>query len=123
MFDKLKVLTEGKKIIALSENGPIPDMEKEIDEDAVWSWWMPWYQTWGGGFVNQTSKEQWTKTMNDDRVITLEDLSGGWDSYSGVNSPRYDNDKSQTIYDLMGRRLQNVPSSGMYIKEGKIILN
>lgn len=122
MFDKLKVLTEGKKIIALSENGPIPDMEKEIDEDTVWSWWMPWYQTWGGGFVNQTSKEQWTKTMNDDRVITLEDLSGGWDSYSGVNSLRYDNDKSQAIYDLMGRRLQNLPSSGMYIKGGKVIL-
>ena len=77
-FDKLKTLTAGKKIIALSENGPIPDIDKEFEEDAVWSWWMPWYQTWGGNFVDKTSKEEWTKCMNDDRIITLEDLSAGW---------------------------------------------
>ena len=73
-FDNVKVLTAGKKIIALSENGPIPDIDKEFDEEAVWSWWMPWYQTWGGNFVNKTSTAEWKKCMNDERMITLEDL-------------------------------------------------
>ena len=57
-FDKLKNLTAGKKIITLSENGPIPDIDKEFAEEAVWSWWMPWYQTWGGNFVDKTSHRQ-----------------------------------------------------------------
>lgn len=78
VFEKLKTLTHGKKIIALSENGPLPDIQKEVDEEAVWSWWMPWYQTWNGRFVDKTSKEEWRKCMSDSRVITLEDRSAGW---------------------------------------------
>ena len=79
-FDKLKTLTAGKKLIALSENGPIPDIDKEFEEEAIWSWWMPWYQTWNGQFVNKTSREEWTKCMGDDRVITLGDRTGGWNT-------------------------------------------
>lgn len=74
-FDLLKTLTKGKKIIALSENGPIPDIQSEFDDEAVWSWWMPWYQTWNGRFVSKTSNEEWHKCMEDSRVITLENIS------------------------------------------------
>lgn len=74
-FSKLKTLTGGRKMIALAENGPIPDMQQEVDDGAIWSWWMPWYQTWNGKFVNKTSADQWRKCMNDPRVITLDDLS------------------------------------------------
>ena len=122
-FDKLKTLTAGKKIIALSENGPIPDIDKEFEEDAVWSWWMPWYQTWNGNFVDKTSKEEWTKCMNDDRVITLEDLSAGWPT--AILSPRSSflisrsSFLGDTIYDLQGRRLAKIPSKGLYIQNGK----
>ncbi|MDE7117277.1 MAG: glycoside hydrolase family 26 protein, partial [Bacteroidaceae bacterium] len=77
-FNKLKALTSGKKMIALAENGPIPDMQQEVDDEAVWSWWMPWYQTWNGNFVNKTSTEQWRKCMNDSRVITLDDMPVWW---------------------------------------------
>ncbi len=118
-FDNLKTLTQGRKIIALSENGPIPDIDKEFDEDAVWSWWMPWYNTWGGNFVAQTSNEEWSKCMNDDRVITLEDLATGWDVNTSVTSPVITNDQDQAIYDLQGRRLNRVPSRGFYIKGKK----
>lgn len=79
-FQKLKTLTEGKKIIALAENGPIPDIESEEADEAMWSWWMPWYQSWGGNFVNKTTGEQWQKCMDDPRVITLEDMPG-WSNY------------------------------------------
>lgn len=75
-FDQLKSLTAGKKIIALAENGPIPDIQAQQSDQAMWSWWMPWYQSWGGKFVNKTSADQWKKCMNDPHVITLENMPG-----------------------------------------------
>ncbi|MBQ8715257.1 MAG: hypothetical protein IJ552_08635 [Prevotella sp.] len=121
LFDKLKELTGGTKILALSENGPIPDIDKEFAEEAVWSWWMPWYQTWGGNFVNKTSKEKWRKCMNDDRIVTLEDLSAGWDAYTTVRNPKVSNNTCQGIYDLQGRQLSEIPCKGLYIRGGKIM--
>jgi len=118
-FDKLKMLTKGKKIIALSENGPIPDIDKEFDEEAVWSWWMPWYQTWNGKFVDKTSATEWQKCMNDSRVITLDDLSAGWDAYADVKTLTTDRAASQDIFDIQGRRLVKEPSKGIYIKGGR----
>ena len=118
-FDQLKILTAGKKIIALSENGPIPDIDKEFEEEAVWSWWMPWYQTWGGNFVDKTSKEEWTKCMNDTRVITLEDLSAGWGTSTAILLPKSTQSASDAIYDLQGRRLTMIPSKGLYVLNGK----
>ena len=123
-FDNLKKLTSGKKILALSENGPIPDIDKEFDEEAVWSWWMPWYQTWDGKFVDKTSKEEWTKCMSDERVVTLEDLSAGWDAYTSIKTTKVSNQHSdQAIYDLNGHRLSRIPSRGLYIQGGKIFIS
>ena len=123
-FYNLQRLTGGKKIIALSENGPIPDIQKEVDEEAVWSWWMPWYQTWNGGFVSKTSNEEWRKCMNDERVITLDDLTGGWEAYAGVEGVLADDRAAapRGIYDLQGRRLAQPPLRGIYIKDGRKIL-
>ena len=121
-FDKLKTISAGKKLIALSENGPIPDIDKEFEEEAVWSWWMPWYQTWGGNFVDKTSQEEWTKCMNDERVITLEDLSEGWGTYTSILAPRSSLSPSQAIYDLQGRHLSKAPSKGVYILNGKKVM-
>ena len=118
-FDKLKSLTNGRKIIALSENGPIPDIDKEFEDEAVWSWWMPWYQTWNGRFVDKTSAAEWKKCMNDSRVITLDDLSDGWNAYAVIEVPGADNDVSPKIYDLQGRQLFKTPSRGLYIRGGK----
>ena len=117
-FDKLKLLTEGKKIIALSENGPIPDIDREFEEEAVWSWWMPWYQTWNGRFVDKTSAAEWRKCMNDSRVVTLDDLPG-WDVYAGIETPSAVNTTRQGMYDLQGRRLFKTPRKGLYVKDGR----
>ncbi len=114
MFDKLKALTKGKKIIALSENGPIPDIDKQAEEEAMWSWWMPWYQTWNSKFVDQTSREEWRKCMNDNRIITLEDMN----SWNGVETISLAPSQNM-IYDLNGHRLLKEPSHGIYIQNGK----
>lgn len=123
-FDNLKVLTNGKKIIALSENGPLPDIDKEFAEDAVWSWWMPWYQTWGGNFVSKTSTDEWRKCMTDARVITLEDHSEGWQWSASAGRPTVATSATQPcFYDLYGHRLATPPARGLYIDgEQRVIL-
>lgn len=71
------------KILSLSENGPIPDVDKMYDDGATWSWWMPWYESpsWNGGFVSQTAAGVWQKNLADERIITLDKMPG-WDNYT-----------------------------------------
>ncbi len=80
-FNSLKDLSKKKKIIALSENGPVPDPDECYDNDATWSWWMPWYQSWDSNFANQTSNDNWKKYMASDLIITLDEMPG-WDKYN-----------------------------------------
>lgn len=122
-FDKLKSLTQGKKIIALSENGPIPDIEKEIEDESVWSWWMPWYQTWNGGFVDQTSSEEWRKCMSDSHVITLDKMEGLWGASSSISNIALKKEECTILYDLSGRAVSGEVTKGIYItKDGRKII-
>ena len=73
------------KIISLSENGPIPDVDKMYDDGATWSWWMPWYESWSGGYVSQTAASVWQKNLADERIITLDKMPG-WDNYNETAS-------------------------------------
>lgn len=124
MFDKLKALTKGKKIIALAENGPIPDIESQVADEAMWSWWMPWYQSWNGGFVNQTSAAEWKKCMTDEHTITLDKMPG-WDAYTTVESVMTDNHAvDHAIYNLQGIKFNDECNlhQGIYIIDGKKVL-
>ena len=75
------------KLISLSENGPIPDVDNMYTDGATWSWWMPWYESpsWNGGYVSQTSAEVWTKNLADERIITLDEMPG-WENYAEAAS-------------------------------------
>ena len=84
-FEKFKTATGAKKIIALTENGPIPDVKNMHDDEAVWSWWMPWYSTWSGKWPGQTANSVWKSNMADARVITIDDMPG-WDKYKPSES-------------------------------------
>lgn len=119
-FDKLKAMTGGKKIIALAENGPIPDIELQEADEAMWSWWMPWYQSWNGGFVDQTAAAQWKKCMTDDRVITLEDMPG-WDAYTSLRAISEEKPAPSGIFNLQGQKfsLGTKLPAGIYIINGK----
>ncbi|SHL81755.1 Carbohydrate binding module (family 35) [Fibrobacter sp. UWT2] len=79
-FDGLKAKNKGKKILALTENGPIPDVAKMHEDVSVWSWWMPWYHTWNSKFIDQTPDAVWKSNMEDDRILTLDKMPG-WDKY------------------------------------------
>ena len=80
-FDGLKAKNKGKKILALTENGPIPDVAKMHEDVSVWSWWMPWYHTWNSKFIDQTPDAVWKSNMEDDRILTLDKMPG-WDKYT-----------------------------------------
>ncbi|WP_084163989.1 glycosyl hydrolase [Olivibacter sitiensis] len=41
-FDKMKELYEGRKIVALTECGSIPQIDAMYEYEDVWSWFMPW---------------------------------------------------------------------------------
>jgi hypothetical protein len=72
-FDNMAALYAGKKIVTLSENGPIPDPESLFSEVAVWSWFC----TWSGDFildgVSNTSAHINT-VYNHEYVITLDEI-------------------------------------------------
>ncbi len=85
-FDKFKSASNGTKILALSENGPIPDVNNMHTDEAVWSWWMPWYSTWSGTWPGQTKDAVWKSNMDDERVLSLEDMPG-WGNYTANTNP------------------------------------
>ncbi|SMG42303.1 glycosyl hydrolase [Fibrobacter sp. UWB13] len=72
------------KMIALSENGAIPDIDSIAEDRAYWSYWMTWSQTWSGNFLEKTTTEMWKKNLDDNRIIALDDMPG-WDKISVRN--------------------------------------
>jgi mannan endo-1,4-beta-mannosidase len=72
-FEKLKNVFGTKKIIALAENGSVPYPDDMKDDGADWSYFMPWY----GDYVTQdNTASDWNLIMNNEYVITLEDMPG-----------------------------------------------
>jgi len=119
-FEKLKNLFGTNKMIALSENGSVPYPENLIADGAGWSYFMTWNTT----FVTQNnSTADWNKIMNDNYVITLEDMPG-WDNYeiSPILNSQFSILNSQTTYySIKGQPLGNAKpqKAGVYIaKQG-----
>jgi mannan endo-1,4-beta-mannosidase len=72
-FNQLNDMFGGKKMITLSECGSFPDPDNLVEDEAPWSWFMPWY----GDFVRQSrynSLELWKKTLAHDYVIALDEM-------------------------------------------------
>lgn len=73
------------KILAVSENGSIPDLSVMKSNNIAWSWWMPWYQTWDGMFLDQTVDAVWKANLESACTISLENMPG-WNSYTPSTS-------------------------------------
>ena len=73
------------KILAVSENGSIPDLSVMKANNIAWSWWMPWYQTWDGKFLDQTVDAVWKANLESACTISLENMPG-WNSYTPSTS-------------------------------------
>ncbi|XID90295.1 glycosyl hydrolase [Paenibacillaceae bacterium WGS1546] len=72
-YENLVKLVKDEKLVALTENGPIPDPELLIRYEAHWSWFC----TWSGEFIQdgvQNSKEHIRYVLEHEYVITLDEL-------------------------------------------------
>ena len=74
------------KMIALSENGAIPDIDSIAEDKAYWSYWMTWSQTWSGNFLEKTPADMWKRNLDDERIIALDNMPG-WDNVSADITP------------------------------------
>jgi len=71
VFDELTKLTGGKKLIALGENGPVPDPDLLVREKAGWLF----FTTWSGSILfDKTTPEQLRAYYNNPCVLNLGDL-------------------------------------------------
>lgn len=86
------------KILALTENGPIVDPAEAQKNGDIWSWWMPWYNSWSGGFIDQTSASLWKSAMSSDLIITLDEMPG-WGTYQEVEDPSCAESLKKNIYE------------------------
>ena len=77
-FNKIVSDVGTSKMIALSENGAIPDIDSIAEDKSYWSYWMTWSQTWSGNFLEKTPTDMWKRNLDDERIIALDDMPG-WD--------------------------------------------
>ncbi|HOJ93329.1 MAG TPA: glycosyl hydrolase [Dictyoglomaceae bacterium] len=71
-FYNLVKIFGGKKLVALTENGIIPDPDAMIQQKAYWVWFMTW-----NGFENDPSKNEVShlkKVFNHSLIITRDEL-------------------------------------------------
>ena len=80
-YSELSTNFGSDKILAVSENGSIPDISVMKSNNVAWSWWMPWYQTWDRKFLDQTVDAVWKANLESACTINLENMPG-WNSYT-----------------------------------------
>lgn len=90
MFDNLRNKFNGKKLLAMSENGPIPDVAKMYQQEAYWSYFC----TWTGDFTTNgiaNTIGHIDEVFNSENVTTLDELLPTWKNYVGDKTIRSDN--------------------------------
>ena len=68
MFDRLHTLVKGQKLITMSENGAIPNMNECLTLDSPWLYFMTWNELIWSANTNEHIKE----VYNNEFVTTLE---------------------------------------------------
>ena len=84
IFDYIRKSTSTNKIITLSENGVVYDVDDSFNSGVRWSW----FATWSGEYAvkdfqlsqEYTDLEHWQKTYSSDRALTLSELPD-WHCY------------------------------------------
>ncbi len=77
VFDELAQMTRGEKLIALGENGPVPDPSRLVSEKAGWLF----FTTWSGSILfEKTTPDQLRAYYNHPYVLNLGELPD-WKNY------------------------------------------
>jgi len=67
-FDRIFALSQGKKLVAMTENGPIPNPDDCLGLDAPWAYFM----SWGDLVTAQNTNQHIKEVFNNPKVLTLE---------------------------------------------------
>ena len=106
-FDNLVAIYEGKKIITLSENGPIPDAESLFQEGAAWSWFC----TWSGDFILDglsNTIPHIATVFNHEYVITLDELDNVDNIIAALEEKKEEEDDEDVLgFDEVASRFFN----------------
>ena len=68
VFNNLYEMCQGTKLLAITENGPIPRIDSMIEQDAMWAY----FATWDDFIVNENEASHVQATYLNPVVITLE---------------------------------------------------
>jgi mannan endo-1,4-beta-mannosidase len=71
IFNQLYDIVQGKKMIAMTENGPIPNPANCIEDDAMWLYFSSWVNL----VASQNTYSHIKYVYAHDRVITLDEVS------------------------------------------------
>lgn len=76
-FALINQAVDGKKIIALSETGNLLDVEAQLTENCLWSYFMGWYEQDGNGpgFLTWNKNNEWSTVLNNPAVLNRGDFS------------------------------------------------
>lgn len=83
MFDNLRNMFEGRKLLTMSENGTLPDPEKLFTHEAYWSYFC----TWVGEFINDgkhNTTQHISDVFNHNLITTVDELPNNWNTYTGT---------------------------------------
>jgi hypothetical protein len=113
-FDRLYDLTNGEKLIAMTENGPIPDPDESLQFDAPWLLFMSWVDL----TFTQNSNAHLIDIYNNSNVLTLESansvINNEW------RSTLYPEDWKPGFKDYQGRYLHDFSYAGYHQGEKEI---
>ena len=70
VFDQLFEITGGNKMITMSENGPIPDIDKCLSEDARWLYFSSWVEL----VASQNTSQHIQAVYAHNNLITLDKI-------------------------------------------------
>ncbi len=70
IFDQLYTIVNGQKMLAMTENGPIPDPDACFSSDAKWSYFM----SWSNLVTQQNSAAHLSLVYNHSKVMTLDEV-------------------------------------------------
>lgn len=120
VFDQLFDIVEGKKIIAMTENGPIPDIDKCFTEDAKWAY----FSSWSDLVNSQNTQPHIEAVYAHEKVITLEKMN----TITSIEKPSEVSSSAINIYPNPATNklnFQNIPSKNLEIwnVNGKKVAN
>lgn len=116
VFDQLYEMVAGEKIVAMTENGPIPNIDELFTEDAVWSY----FSSWDDLVVSQNTTAHILDVYNNSNVLTLSDpcITTGIEATEQERSLAYPNPFVDVIYLKEKSNWKIYNSLGLVVKRG-----